>query len=90
MCCGSKRSAWRSASTSTPPPRAATMPASVAPEPGLMARAPTVVATSPAPPNRHAGARDAAVLASSGPLHGAQPRLDLTSARPSRRWGLTS
>jgi hypothetical protein len=76
MCCGSKRSAWRSASASTQPPRAAPMPVSVAP--------------APTPPTRQAVVTDAPVFASSDPFHLSQRRLDLTPARPVRRWGLTS
>ena len=76
MCCGSKRSAWRSAPASTPQPRAAPTPA------------PT--AARPSPPTQPVAAKEAAVLAPSPPFHRSAPLQEAPSARPARIWRLTS
>lgn len=75
MCCGSKRSAWRSASTSAHSSRAAPPPAPLTAPPSL--------------PTHEVGVREAGA-AGSGQLHPPQPPQDLAPARPVRRWGLAS
>lgn len=76
MCCGSKRSAWRSAPASTPQPRAAPTPAPVA--------------ARPSPPTQPVAAKEPAVFAPSSQLRRSAPQPE-TPARPAGRvWRLTS
>jgi len=74
MCCGNKRSAWRSAPASTPQPRAA----------------PTAAAPAPVPPKPPVDARERAVFAPSPKSHLPALQQEAPSARPARIWGLTS
>jgi hypothetical protein len=77
MCCGSKRSAWRSAPASTPQPRAAPTPPPVAPR--------------PSPPAQGVDAKEAALLAPSPQLRRSAPQPETPAvARPARVWRLTS
>ena len=76
MCCGNKRSAWRSAPASTPQPRAAPTPASAAPTP-----------VSPKPP---VDAREGAVFAPSPKFRLSALQQEAPSARPARVWRLTT
>ena len=76
MCCGSKRSAWRSAPASTPQPRAA--PAPVAAKP------------TPAPARPNTTTQEAEGGRAAGRFHSSASEQDAPLARPVRRWGLTS
>ena len=76
MCCGNKRSAWRSAPASTPQPRAAPTPASAMP---------TLV-----PPKPPVDAREAAVFVPSPKFRLSALQQEAPSARPARIWRLTS
>jgi hypothetical protein len=76
MCCGSKRSAWRSAPASTPQPRAAPTPVSAAP--------------TPVPPKPPVDAREAAAFAPSPKFRLSVLQQEAPSARPARIWRLTS
>ena len=75
MCCGNKRSAWRSAATSTPQPRAAPTPASAVP----------TVSTKPP-----VDAREAAVFAPTPKFRLSALQQEAPSVRPARIWRLTS
>lgn len=76
MCCGSKRSAWRSAPASTPRPRAAPAPPPVVPR--------------PSPPTQPVNAKEAAVFALSPQFRRSVPQQEAPLARPARIWRLTS
>lgn len=76
MCCGSKRSAWRSAPASTLQPRAAPTPAPVAARPN--------------PPTQPVAAKEAAIVAPSPPFRRSVPPQEAPAARPARIWRLTS
>jgi hypothetical protein len=77
MCCGNKRSAWRSAPASMPQPRAAPTPASAA-------------APTPVPPKPPVDAREAAVFAPNPKPRLSALQQEAPSARPARIWRLTS
>ena len=75
MCCGSKRSAWRSAPASTPQPRAAPAP----------------VAPAPIPPKRPVDAREASVFAPNPQFRRSATQREAPAApRSARIWRLTS
>jgi hypothetical protein len=90
MCCGSKRSAWRSAPASTPQPRAAPIPVSAAPIPVSAAPIPVSAAPTPVPPKPPVDAREAAVFAPSPKFRLSALQQEAPSARPARIWRLTS
>jgi hypothetical protein len=74
MCCGSRRSAWRSTLAVAPSPR----------------RAPTAapVTAGPVTPTQEIDGTEAAAFARASQPQQAPEGLDLTPARSARRWGL--
>jgi hypothetical protein len=84
MCCGSKRSAWRSAPASRPLPRADRAP------PRTEAT-PAPVAARPIPPTQPVDAKEAAVFAPNPQFRRSAAQREAPAApRPARIWRLTS